>query len=253
MKAKQKKATGIVSLHHRVEALAIGQGKAKTGIFASLGPRLVGALDGGRGFPRLLDGNWSSPFIVRELDRTEAIIMAAWAEFQLNNEAAFVKLAELADQLEILDRRHSATVSELSEAKQQARDSVNRLKRKCGEQELSDQQVYKRRFAETQKSLAPLQQQAEALRAELVATQAEFSALHHGLVEAQLTLKAACQCVAEHTRQRLDCYWSAALKRHPEKAVLPPAPVCEFSQRATEAYEALQAPLMNRVAALKAL
>lgn len=244
MKARQR---------HRVKALAVVQGKAKMGIFASLGPMIVGTLDGGRGLPRLLDGNWSSPFIVREFDRTEAIIMSTWAEFQSKNEAAFVRLAELADQLEKLERRYSAAVSELSEAKRQAKETAQHLRRKLGEKDLPEQTVYSRRLAENQRSLAPLQQQTEALNAELVATQAEFSALYHGLVEAQLTLKAACQCVAEHTRQRLDCYWSAALKRHPEKAVLPPAPVCDFSQRATEAYEALQAPLMNRVAALRAL
>lgn len=215
------------------------------GFWTALQLKLAGKRDGTNGLPRLEEGGrWNSAFIDHEYNRYEEFCSRMWAMLQLENEAAYVRLGMMMDQLE-------KTQSQLAQARDQLsvahRDELQvGVARQEGEEMLREYQVRSRRSAEKGRRMAPFQNQVKTLEQQRTQLIDDFSELRSNLLESENTIRLICHRMEEDMRQRLDVYWNAVLKHHPDQARMPAAPEVRTSCRAEQAYLALHQRLMQR-------
>lgn len=214
----------------------------------ALGLKIAGRRDGQQGLPRE-DGNgsWTSPFVSREADSYEEFCSRMWSMLQLETESDFAKLNALTDSIPLTRRR----IAEAEDALEQAEQEVIHFTRRKGEENLTEDQVHARRKREQERSMAPVVLQLRQLNEQLEVQLAEFSRLHCRLEEDANTIRMAVNSVREHTLQRMDIYWNAALREHPEGMRMPVTPGAMLSGRSEETYLALHRALNEKAEALK--
>lgn len=224
------------------------RGKVKApGALEILRLRRLGRQDGIQGLPRQDgEGNWSSPFVSREQNSCEEFCSHMWAMLQLEHEGDFARLNELTAVIPMAGDRIRTLQQELAPIPEESPFPP----RKRGEEELTEDQVRARRAREREKELAPRKEALAQLEAQLRAETEELISLFSRLEQDGNTVRIYLHRVREHSRQRLDIYWNAALRCHPEGDALPPVPEIIPSTRAEEAYWALHRHLAEKAAAL---
>ena len=93
--------------------------------------------------------------------------------------------------------------------------------RKRGEEELSESQVIARRKREDAKRMAQIHAGVVRLENELTEKYLELSDLQHNAEELTKVVRLLCERVMMHTNQRLDIYWRAVLRVHPDRDRMP--------------------------------
>lgn len=230
----------------RVRAHMLANGKVKApGLWERLRLRRLGRADGKRGLPaRGEDGCWRSALLDAEANAYEEYANRAWGSLQLGMEASFEMLGKLSDsvaarlaEIEALQARLVAALPE----------NANEPQRKTGEEELEESTVRSRRMRERERAAAPLR---EALCSEQEKLRDERESLRecfHELEEEAKSTSLVCARLAEHSRLRVDLYWNAALRRHPQAQEMPVVPTLTLQRRAEERYEALHREALARV------
>lgn len=214
----------------------------------ALGLKIAGRRDGQQGLPREDgDGRWTSPFVSREADSYEEFCSRMWSMLQLETESDFAKLNALTDSIPLTRR----CIAEAEGALEQAEQEIIHFTRRKGEENLTEDQVHARRKREQERSMAPVVQQLRQLNEQLESQTAEFTALWCRLEEDANTIRMAVHRVREHTLQRLDIYWNAALRFHPEGMTMPVTPGAMLSGRSEEAYLALHRKLNEKAEAMR--
>ena len=224
-----------------------GKGK-KVGFFESINLKIKGFCDGYKGFPRQNNKNdWYSPFMNQEVNSFEEFCSHTWGSLQIENEGEYVRLEKLMDGIRQTKGFLEAAKADFVAA---TRDNDSESVRKKGEDNLTDAQIRARRKAEKDKKLAPVKKKVAGLEQELKNAEEAFSALHSKLVEDDNTTHLICHRVRDHILMRLDVYWNAALRCHPDGESMPVVPVMELQDEAEEAYLSLHKVLMKRAAAI---
>lgn len=231
----------------RLKTLTVGKVK-DVSIAEAIRLRREGKRDGAQGLPRKgQDGSWTSPFLSREQNRCEEFCSHMWAMLQLENQEKFALLNELTARIPLTRMQIAALRQELEP---EMPDSPF-PPRKRGEEELTEDQVRRRRMAERERSLAPRKAELARLEQQLQQDTESFLHLCTQLEQDGNTIRIYLHRVREHSRQRQDIYWNAAMSTHPEWEHMPPAADCPVSNRAEEAYWSLHRRLKENAKALK--
>lgn len=232
----------------RYKKMNTGKGR-KVGFFESINLKVKGLCDGRKGFPRQIDSDdWFSPFMNQEVNSFEEFCSHTWGCLQIENEGEYARLEELIDGI-----RQKKGLLELAKADlvvAAKRESDSESARKKGEEKLTDAQIRARRKAEKEKKLAPVKSMVTGLEQELKNAEEAFSDLHSKLLEDDNTTRLICHRVRAHVLMRLDVYWNSALRRHPDGASMPVAPVLDLKDEAEEEYLHPHKELMKRAAAI---
>lgn len=237
MKNKQLKDSRISNL---------SKGKIKgVGFFEGVGLKIAGRIDGSRSLPREAGtGHWISPHLDREVRSYDEFASRMWGHLQIEEEVAYAHLGELMDSLVHTRSLLESTKAELDKAIAQER--ATDTSRKHGESRLTDAQVAVRRANERAKRLAPLKGRISSLQSKLASEIDEFSKLRNKILEDNNSTRMICNRVKDHLHQRMDVYWNAALRKHPDNVRMPATPSVEVASRAECVYMKPHECLMQR-------
>lgn len=219
------------------------------GPFESLGLRLAGQIDGARSLPRPDGGGgWISPHLDRERRAFEEFSARMWGRLQIEEEELYARLEALLDSLARTGAALAAAEEELRV--QSGREGPAAAVRKRGEERLTLQQVEARRAREKVRRLAPLTERVRELEAERERLEAEISQLSNRLIEEHRSTRLVCDRVQSHMRQRVDLYWSQALKKRVD-GELPAAPYAELESHAEALFLQGHGELMKKIEAMR--
>ena len=177
-----------------------------------------GIRDGARGYPRPdTKGQYSSPFIQREIADYQALCSRMWSTLQQMEADAFSQVQRLSVSLaqakkELADHRAALASSHTVSAE---------IQRHKGESKLTDSQVLTRRAREKAKMRAPLCQKAERLANQVDELTTQLHALYAQLEEDANIVHLLTQTAFSRTLQRISIYWDAALSRLPDNQSVP--------------------------------
>lgn len=188
-----------------------------------------------------------SAFLDREAAGYEEFCGQMWSLLQFEEEESYIRLGELMDLLPKLEN----TARQLRQTLEEARQTEPLRQRRRGEDSLTEDQVHARRLRERDAELAPLLNRLAKTEQMLTACAKEFSSLYSTLEEEGNSIRMAIQRVREHTTGRLDIYWNAALKQHPEREHMPPVQEQVLTYRSEETFARLHENLMARAAQLQ--
>lgn len=230
--------------HTRLTNLSKGKSK-KLGLMETLEQRTAGYMDGSRALPRQNEnGEWVSPHMDKEVRAYEEFASKIWGELQIQEEEANVVLGKLIDSMAIVTQQLKVATAEL--AVLSANVENTEIIRKNGEEKLTDAQVKARRANEKAKRLAPLVQKINELKAAQDAAGEEFRELYNRIREEENSNRMICNRLKDRILQRLDAYWSAALRKHPKGASMPAVPSVEITCQAEKVYKKLHNALVKR-------
>ncbi len=215
----------------------IRRGKIKSiGFFEGLRLKSIGCADGKRALPREDgSGRWISPFIDKEIHSYGVFSDRMWGSLQLENEQSYARLGELTDLIERLRLQLKKTYLELEEAIEIENSIPNNL-RKHGEDQLSEKQVIARREREKSKRLQVFKDGITALETSLSDGEKEFSKTFNKIIEDNHSTRIICDKMKNRIIQRMDIYWSSALRRHTDARRMPPIPDVEVTSDAEQIY-----------------
>ena len=181
---------------------------------------LRGLRDGARGYPRPdTKGQYSSPFIQREIADYQAFCSQMWTTLQQMEADAFSQVHRLSASLaqakkDLANNRATLSASYTVSAE---------IQRHKGESHLTDPQVQARRAKEQSKVRAPLRQKVERLQDEVEELTAQVYALYAKLEEDANIVHLLTQTAYTHMLQRIGIYWDAGLSRLPDNQSVPHA------------------------------
>lgn len=232
----------VTRMHtRRLKQLAAGKVK-RVGLLETAGLRLAGLLDGRRSLPRKTDSGWTSSFVDREINGYEEFCSQMWSLLQFENESAFARITELTGTIPVT----RMYIRQAARAVAEAETEPFLMTRRRGEEAMTEEQVRSRRMREREKSIAPLREELRILETKLAEDLQEFTQTCSRLTEDSNTIRMAIHRVQEHTRQRLDVYWNAAVRHHPEGDAIPTIPGAELTSRSEQAFEQLHRELMEK-------
>ena len=224
----------------------LSKGKVKGVRFSEkIGLKIAGYIDGKKSLPREnSSGDWISPHLDREVRSYDEFASCMWGHLQIEEEAAYAHLGELMDSLV-----HTRTL--LEEAKADLKEAAEHEKtadtsRRHGEGKLTEAQVAARRANERAKRLTPLKARVNLLQNKLNSETDEFSELRNRILEDNNSIRMICNRVKDHLHQRMDVYWNAALRKHPDNTRMPAIPCVEVASRAEGVYMEPHKLLMQR-------
>ena len=202
----------------------INNGKIKgIGFFEGIKLRITGLLDGFRKLPKEApDGRWNSPFINQELHCFDEFSSKMYGNLQVEEEHKYARISDLTKSLADTECQ-LASANKILEAAI-ALESTSKLIRRHGEDRLSDQQVEARRSNERAARLASYHNAVRQLEDKLATAKEEIAVISSEITEDNNTTRLICARVRDHLLQRLDLYWSAALRSHPDRARMPVIP-----------------------------
>ena len=218
--------------------------KNRLGFFETVTLTAAGFLDGLRELPMVdTEGCWLSPFMVKEKDTYDKFCSSIWTDLQMENKDLYAKAEEAADKMNRLE-------DALKEARKGLHDAVCveddiEIVRKKGEDQLTEEQVKRRRKQEKMKRFTPLVNKIKDLEEQVGKEMDKLIKIYPKLSEDIETTKMICDCGKEQMKQRLDVYWNAALYKHPNYASMPTGPClipetgCKAQQIYLEKHEKL--------------
>lgn len=224
----------------------LSKGKVKgVGFFEKIGLKIAGFIDGRRSLPRENPvGGWNSPHLDREVRSYDEFSSRMWGHLQIEEESAYAHLGELMDSLVHTRTLLKKAEYELEEAAR-GEKSVD-TSRRYGESKLTEGQVIARRANERAKRLTPLKARVSSLQNKLSGEIDEFSTLRNRILEDNNSTRMICNRVRDHLHQRMDVYWNAALRKHPDNARMPVVPCIQVESRAEAVYMEPHTLLMQR-------
>ena len=175
-----------------------------------------GIIDGRNGIPKEnQEGLWVSSIINKEKNRYEEYCTKMWGSKE-------IELREIFERCEVLKKEIPLMVRRLECAREQEKKSEPVLiERKHGEEELSDNQVAARRKREEAKRKKLNHAEVAKLESELLEEYNELLETYNYSIEIANGIRFICSRVLKHSNQRLDIYWRAVLKVHPENERMP--------------------------------
>lgn len=194
-----------------------------------------GRKDGASDLVRPVSGKeWSSTFISRESNSLSEYCDKVWGLLQIDNLELLCRLGELAEDMEE-SARQIAEINERIETMTEAQTGET-ISRKRGEEALSEGQIKERRARERAKRLAPLYRKKSRLEERISEGFEEASILRNRMIENCNSARMVCERIKEHTCQRIDVYWHAAMLSSPTSKDMPVVPAVELSPKAEETY-----------------
>lgn len=189
----------------------------KLGLIEKLLLKRQGAIDGSCGLPgKHENGGYTSPFINSEVAALKEFAFRAWGRAQLELEQEYARLGELLDSI----KRAEEDIATL-EAVIARSQTVDLKFREQGEEQLSDEQVARRRRREAEKSVAVERKKVQLLRSQIEECYVEMNSLYNHVVETNTSVRMIIQRVREHSQQRRQVYWDSALKNYAGDSKLP--------------------------------
>lgn len=227
--------------------------KNKLGFLETVQLTVSGYVDGLRELPMVnAEGLWLSPFMVKEKDAYDKFCSSIWTDLQMENKDLYAKAEESADKMHRLE-------AALKEARKGLHDAVCveedvEVVRKTGEDQLTEEQVKRRRKQEKMKRFTPLVNNIKDLEEQVGKEVDKLIKIYPKLSEDIETTKMLCDCGKEHMKQRLDVYWNAALYKHPNHASMPAGPglIPETGCKAQEIYLEKHEKLLEKTKGFRA-
>ena len=198
----------------------------RLGIAEALYLKAVGAGDGKAGLPKQeLSGDWASPYLRKEADAYSEFCHKAWGLTELELSEAYKKTEALLDMVS----RKEEILANLQKEKPEQQNDAYFKERKSGEEDLTDGQVYTRRANENRKRNSSYYGSVKKLEEEIDALYAQLDEQLNHIIETNNGTRLICGRLRDHTKQRIDAYWNAALKVHPmkDKMQATPSPLPE--------------------------
>ena len=222
---KQAYSGGKHSVLTRYHIRLLAHGRARrVGWLEAIPLKLSGHKDGSRGLPKKDDsGKWTSAVMSREIHSFKEFCDRTWGRLQIDLEEHFSRLGYLEGEAERLGKRLEEIQKEL-ERVEGTTTSVSITERHRGEELLSENQIKNRRIRENAKRLQPYRSAKQKLQTELRECLQEAIAIRSEITEANHAARLICERVMDHTRQRIDVYWDAALDSHSEREKIPVIP-----------------------------
>lgn len=223
---------GEISRHSSELAWDLRRGKnRKLGILETIGLKLAGKADGKAGLPKDAgSGRWSSAFMAKEETSFAEYCDRLWGNQQIKLHSAHAQ-RDVA-YAEILSL--TARMALLTENAPQAVDFS--FSRKQGEEELSQTQVEERRAREFSRERSAYLAEVDALEGELAERYKELELVHSYIQESDNAARLISQRVMDRCYQRLEVYWRAAYRVHPEASKMPASSGCVLSSQAEDTY-----------------
>ena len=178
-----------------------------------------GKRDGKKGFPGYdKDGHTASNTIEIEKAAFNECCNEIWSLVQLQEEDNIRDMKRLLYRITKLEADLKKETEILTEKKNSVPDF---MVRKLGDEALSDAQVINRRQGEFGRWLKVYEDKMEELKKEIMDCTLKADELLTEVTEKQNYTRLKCQMLFDHTRQRIDIYYRAALLKHPERAEMP--------------------------------
>ena len=194
----------------------------KIGFVESIPLRIAGRCDGAKGLPKPdADGVWASSVSTKEIHSYKEFCDRAWARVQLDLSEDYSRLEFLSEMMAVLKEQLDTAKKHLDEAN--TGELVDK-ERKSGEELLSATQVRNRRAREHHKTLSPFRDTVHSLEVEIRELLQEATVIRSRIIEVTNGTRMICEKAKDHTRQRIDVYWNATLKNHPQKESVPVTP-----------------------------
>ena len=201
--------------------------KAKhLGFFEAITMNFLGKSDGRAELPRQAqNGNWESPRLRKESSAYNEFCDRAWGTTQLDLKNDYTAVGVLIDTI----KRDEEALEHLLMKAPQAPDELYLTTRMSGEEVLDDNQIRARRGREFAKDTAPYYARIKTLEDGISTAYAQLDKRHNHIIETNNTTRLVCERLKNHTEQRQDAYWNAALRTHPAKKEMPvtPAPLAK--------------------------
>lgn len=177
---------------------------------------LLGIMDGRNGVPKeTAEGTWMSSIMNKQKNEYEEYCDEKWGSLQID-------LCDLHERCDVLMKEIPLIANKLEIAREQEKKYVPLLTvKKRGEEALSDNQVKARREREEARRKLKNHEEVARLENELLAKYIELSETHNHIVEETNGIRLICERVMKHVNQRLDIYWRAVLRVHPDKDHMP--------------------------------
>ena len=181
--------------------------------------RRMGKKDGKMGHPSVdSDGKLMSPNIEKEHEALKEKCNEIWALLQLQDERNFSKMKDLFGKTKRMEQELTKANAELAEKLSQIPDLSLR---KNGDENLNDAQVVMRRRREYEAEIKPYKDRVQSIRSEMMGSVMEAEKTLTEITERQNYTRLRCQKLFDHTRQRIDIYYRAALIKHPQRQNMP--------------------------------
>ncbi len=207
---KEENATSIMKKD-------LKKGKTK-GLLLSETVRMfwLGTRDGKNGIPRENEEKvWMSAIINKQKNEYEEYCDQKWGYLQ-------IELNDCHERCDVLMKEICLIGSKLEAAREKEKKYEPVLiEKRRGEEGLSDNQILARRRREEARKKAKNHQEVANLEDELSTKYHDLAQEHNHIVESTNSVRMICERVMNHTNQRLDIYWRAVLKVHPEKERMP--------------------------------
>jgi len=214
---------------------SLKRGKVKPlGFFEGMALKYAGYKDGKRRLPAKEGDTWRSPFLDEEVRKYHEFCFRMWGRLQLTTEDKRTRVSRLMKSI-------PQTEQSLANARKVLTDEGERIRLCCrsrrkGEENLTDEQVYRRREKELSSQLLSLQGKVHMLEKTLEQETAELFFLRSTLQELEQSTGMICRRVLEHTKLRVAAYWNAVMKHQSGDLPLPMTPGLEINQKAESAY-----------------
>lgn len=180
----------------------------------------AGKKDGAKGFPRAGEDNIiTSSNIEGEIEALYECETDIWSLLQLQVEPRIQEMKDLYNKIPLLENELKIAEAKLQEIQG---EKTNLNTRTRGDEKLTDGQVFSRRQAEYNRKIKPYKDKVDQTKQEIYDCKLTFEKLMTEIVETQNYTRMKCQKICNHTRQRIDIYYGAALLKHPLSNELPP-------------------------------
>ena len=194
------------------------KGKTKgLGLFEAIHMNFLGKRDGKTGMPKVNgDNEWVSCVMNKEKNAYEEYCSGKWGRISEALKDTYKKCGVLKKEILLLGEK-----LEIARENEKNTVPVTTVSRKRGEENLSDSQVAARRKREEARRMSAIHAEVARLENELSEKYLELADLQHYAEEITKVVRMLCERVMMHTNQRLDIYWRAVLRVHPERAKMP--------------------------------
>ena len=203
------------------------KGKAKhLNIFEAVYLRVVGRRDGKAGLPRQIpSGNWESPWLFKEVSDYQEFCDNAWGLTQEHLCEHYKKVGIIIDGI----KRKEEALDQLIQNAPEGPEAEYLKTRKAGESDIPEDLILARRRSDFLRQNASYNNNIYAVKAELERAYIEFDGYQNHIIETNNDTRLICERVKNHTGQRRNAYWNAAIRVHIEKLKIPlqPSPLPE--------------------------